>query len=202
MCLFIYILITSITWLLDDVFISDAVKDVQRVTLFPRAKFKVLNSRNKFVTQTFRCKEEVKWEVFVFQEDDEDGGYGEDTRIYLEKLEAVHKEFMQKSEDYEQIHKEYVQSEQVCDSTIALFWYSGLSKPTTVAWLYSYKTPSVDISYGLHYGSENAIALEMTTGNISWPQSYTHRKSLLIPEISSFVHQFRLFVTISNKTRK
>lgn len=46
------------------------------------------------------------------QEDDEDGGYGEDTRIYLEKLEAVHMEFMQKSEDYEQIHKEYVQSEQ------------------------------------------------------------------------------------------
>lgn len=59
--------------------------------------------------------------MFVLQEDDEDGGYGEDTRIYLEKLEAVHKEFMQKSEDYEQIHKEYVQSEQVCDSTIALF---------------------------------------------------------------------------------
>ena len=53
------------------------------------------------------------------------GNYGEDTRIYLEKLEAVHKEFMQKSDDYELIHNEFVQSEQVSYTIIVVFniWY-------------------------------------------------------------------------------
>ena len=50
-------------------------------------------------------------------------GDGEDTRIYLEKLKAVHKEFMQKSDDYERIHNEFVQSEQVSYTIIVVFVY-------------------------------------------------------------------------------
>ncbi|XP_068726075.1 phosphatidylinositol 3-kinase regulatory subunit alpha-like [Montipora capricornis] len=48
------------------------------------------------------------------QEDDEVGGnYGEGQElIYLERLEAVHKVYMQKSDEYEEIHNNYVQCEQ------------------------------------------------------------------------------------------
>ena len=62
--------------------------------------------------------------IFDYQEDDEEGGHdsGEDTRIYLEKLELVHKEYMKKSDDYEKIHNDFVQSEQVSDTVVAVLF--------------------------------------------------------------------------------